>query len=243
MNAASTLLDPYSLRARLQPALLALLPFVVTAFTLAPSASQPMHAALVIIATAGGAVWLSQVARDLGKELEPRLYASWGGKPSTAMLRHRDNRLSAALKARYRAALGGALNLRMPTDTEEQVDPEAADVVYATAGAWLVANTHSTEEFRVLFADNINYGFRRNLLGLKPFAVGGALLSAALVAICWRYGWPLPQPSAASVQAGLCSVTLYLLLMLFVVRPTWVKRAADAYAERLLETTDRLLRR
>ena len=36
---------------------------------------------------------LIQAVRDRGKALEARLYRSWGGKPSVAMLRQRDNRL------------------------------------------------------------------------------------------------------------------------------------------------------
>ena len=52
---------------------------------------------------------LIQIARDLGKALEERLYQSWGGKPSAAMLRHTDCRLPRPTKDRYRSFLSSVV--------------------------------------------------------------------------------------------------------------------------------------
>ena len=120
----------------------------------------------------GGAKFLTQVGRDRGKVLEPTLYASWGGKPSVAMLRHSDTRLNAPTKNRYRAFLQVAVpTLALASPEEERTNPEAADDGYENANSWLLAQTMDRERFRLQFAENINYGFRRNVWALRPMGV------------------------------------------------------------------------
>ena len=62
-----------------------------------------------LVVYCGGAVLLVQIGRDLGRSLEGRLYQSWGGKPSAAMLRHADSRLPKPTKDRYRSFLSRAV--------------------------------------------------------------------------------------------------------------------------------------
>jgi hypothetical protein len=97
-------------------------------------------ALIAVLGFCGGIVWLSHLARDRGKALEPTLFQAWGGMPSTAMLRHRDGRLSGPLKARYKSRLRSNLpDLDFPTPEMEANDPAAADAIYEAAGAWLLA--------------------------------------------------------------------------------------------------------
>jgi hypothetical protein len=94
--------------------------------------------------------------------IEPQLFTAWDGMPSTAMLRHRDTRLPAPLKARYKACLRHHLpDLTFPSPEEEIRDPIAADAIYEAAGAWLLAQTRDTKRFGLLFEENVNFGFRR----------------------------------------------------------------------------------
>lgn len=169
MSVLSTLVDPYSMRARLQPALLTLLPPFAALLAIAPALLEPLRALLLFVAALGGALLLSNVARDAGKRIEPRLWSTWGGKPSVAMLRHRDGRLAAPVKARYHKRLGQLLKRALPTAQEEATDPAAADGAYEAANSWMLANSRDQDKFQALFAENITYGFRRNLLGLSPW--------------------------------------------------------------------------
>lgn len=239
MSGAGALLDPYSLRARLQPALLAIAPLLICGFALAPSAWEPARSIFAVAGGLGGAVFLSQIARDLGKQLEPRLYRAWNGKPSLAMLRHRDERVPVETKRRYHAALARAIGRPMPSAQQESDNATAADDIYEAANAWLLANTRDAAEYRLLFAENMNYGFRRNLLALKPTAVVFFLTAFAALLLAFWQGWPT-MASRNLLLLGLAGVIIYAALLLLIVRRSWVKRAADAYAIRLLEASDRI---
>src|ERR1700694_366223 len=103
--------------------------------------------------------------------------------PSTAMLRHRDLRLPAPLKTRYKTCLQKHLpDPAFPAAEDEERNPVAADALYASAGAWLLGQTRDRARFGLLFEENVNYGFRRNLWAWKPAAllVGVSSLSVSV---------------------------------------------------------------
>ena len=240
MGIVSTLVDPYSMRARLQPALLTLLPACAALLAISPALLEPVRSTLLLAAALGGALLLSNVARDAGKGIESRLWSAWDGKPSMAMLRHRDTRIAASVKARYHKRLGQILKRAFPTAQEETSDPAGADAVYEAANSWMLANSRDQEKFQALFAENITYGFRRNLLGLRGWVLASCFL--ALVAIALAYFTPLlpTKPDTIAVLAAATSVPIYAIGFLVVVRRSWVRRAAEAYGFRLLETVDRV---
>jgi len=93
-----------------------------------------------------------------------------GGQPSLLFLRHRDKSINAPTKQRYHALLRSR-GLPVSTKEEEAADPTAADGLYQSAIDWLLEQTRDTRKFSLLLNENIDYGFRRNLLGLKPIAL------------------------------------------------------------------------
>ena len=95
------LFDTYSLRARLQPALLPLFPLFVTIAVWVPGLYHT-GAGLAGLATACGVtVLLAHVARERGRRAEIRLFNEWGGKPTTIWLRHSDGNLDDHTTRRY----------------------------------------------------------------------------------------------------------------------------------------------
>ena len=175
-------LDRYDRKARLKPAFLCGLPLVASVVLLIPELGAIWGSISVVIAYCGGSILLIQIARDLGKALEKRLYRSWGGKPSAAMLRHTDCRLPKPTKDRYRSFLTRAVpGLGLASPQEEQGNPERADAGYDSANRWLLAHTKDHTRFNLLFTENMNYGFRRNLLALKPIALGMDAIALMLV--------------------------------------------------------------
>lgn len=240
MKIETLIRDRYNREARLAPALLIALPAVLALFAWFPALRTVGPALVALLGFCGGIVWLSHLARDRGKALEPKLFKEWGGMPSTAMLRHRDDRLPAPLKSRYKACLHKHLpDHAFPSVEEEEKDPAAADAIYASAGAWLLSHTRDRTRFGLLFEENVNYGFRRNFWALKPEAlfVGGASLLISAVAIAVEYTRAGAAPTTeAAVATGL--VALYIVFVALRVKTAWVRLAADAFGRQLLAACD-----
>lgn len=72
------------------------------------------------------------------------------------------------------------VNFNLPTREQEETDTKGADSVYESATKWLREKTRDKKKFRLLFTDNINYGFARNLLGMKGVGLTTAVLTFIL---------------------------------------------------------------
>jgi hypothetical protein len=241
-HVASQVLDPYARQARLAPALIVLLPAILLIMVWFP-ASWTLWGGIISVACSCGLVLLlSQIARDRGKQREPELYAAWGGKPSVALLRYRDDRISADTKSRYWSFLKPKLpTLQIPTPDEERADPKAADSAYESVTAWLLTQTRDTKKFSLLFRENISYGFRRNLWGLKPLGIAVSILgaSASTSMILYQYTSAHTMPAPEIVIVTILS-WLFAICWVAVVTPSWVRLPADAYGMQLLAACDTL---
>lgn len=243
-NLETLISDPYNRKARLQPALLTLLPVLAASVLLVPEIQSSWGGAIGVLVYCGGAMWLTQLGRDRGKALEPTLFKAWGGKPSVAMLRHRDSRISKTTKERYRAFLERRVpDLKLASQEDENRAPANADDGYESATAWLLAKTRDRERFRLIFEENINYGFRRNIWALKPLAliVDALLISTILTTVTTASSGTtraiLEMIDKSTWAAAMLSLG-HMLTFALVVRRDWVRTTADAYAQQLLATCD-----
>ncbi len=243
-KALTDLLDPYTRKARLEPVLWSLLPIFVLFVLLTPEFQTPWTVAGWLVIGCGGATFLSQVGRGRGKKLQPVLFRLWGGKPSVAMLRHRDTRLPTATKTRYRDFLARTVpGLQLASPDDESKSPEQADDGYESATSWLLTQTRDREKFGLLFQENINYGFRRNVWGLKPWALTSGPIAMAFV---WAFkydvwtGEIVTTLSIIDLPVSICvaAAIVHLLVFVLIIRKGWVRVAADAYARQLLATCD-----
>jgi hypothetical protein len=128
----------------------------------------------------------------------------------------------------------------LPDADAEAADPADADRRYDEAIAVLRERTRDKSRFPLVLAENTEYGFRRNALGVRPvgiavgfacLAVGAAVLSGLLRGrddhlIEW----------IASVGTSAAALIFWLRL----VTPEWVQRASEVYADRLLEGVESL---
>ena len=237
-------LDPYARQARLLPALISLLPAILLIMAWFP-ASWTIWGTIISVACSCGFIFLlAQIARDRGRRLEPELYKGWGGKPSVALLRHGDSRIDAHTKNRYRGFLASKLKeLTFPTPEEETANLSAADAIYESVTAWLLAQTRDTQKFALLFRENISYGFRRNLWGLKPVGIVIAFVSAAVstavIIYQYHYGGNVPTVEVTSLT-GLAWILGFVWI--FIITRVWVRVPADAYGSQLLAACDILSR-
>lgn len=156
MNAfTSLILDPYERTARLGPALIVLLPLLLFAITV-QILSKPIMTQITALFGACGMIFLlSSMARMLGKAQEVTLYKSWGGMPTTQLLRHRDSIIDPMTKQRYHDFLARKLKITFPTASEEQTNPESADDCYRAGVKWLIGKTRDRKKFNLLAKENI----------------------------------------------------------------------------------------
>jgi hypothetical protein len=226
------MLDAYSQRARLAPAALAAGPPIVLA-----------GGSVLALERSGGIVGfllaalllaLCGLVRGRGRSIEPRLWADWGGAPTTSLLRWSGS-VPEHTQRRRHALLESILGEALPTRAEEEADPKAADPRYETAVAALRDLTRSRANFPLVAEENAEYGFRRNALGLKPVAIViAAAAGLAAVILASAESAPGHFLPAAAVAAGA------IVAWTVVVRPVWVRAAAERYAERLVETCESL---
>ena len=239
-----SLLDPYERKARATPVLWCALPLFVLVAPLAPEVGTMWATVGGLFLYCGGATVLAQIGRDRGKNQEPLLYESWGGKPSVAMLRHRDSRLDPATKTRYRAFLDRVVpGLTLASPEQERRCPEEAEAGYEGANSWLLAQTRDHERFGLLFRENINYGFRRNVWALKPWAFTLEGVAFFVVGIGAFGSWAgesttIVQDIGVEWRASLVLIVMHTLFFTFKVRRGWVRLAAEAYAQQLLAACD-----
>jgi hypothetical protein len=219
------------------PALLVVAPGIVSVGAWIPSLSW--SAVFGVAGALGLFLWMSQLARDRGKRLEPQLFAKWGGKPTTVMLRYSARQLPEQQKMRYHAFLKRAVHgIKLPSLKEESSNPTKADEAYEAAVAWLLTRTRDKKPFALIFEENMNYGFRRNLLGMKPIAllVGFSSLVVNLVLSIFAF----KQSAALPIYGALVTlyVSIHILGISLAVNGGWVKTAALAYATQLLAACD-----
>jgi len=231
--------DRYELTARLRPAFLALLPAITLGLVWIPAAWTAWGGVVSLLVTCGVTVMLSRFARYRGRQLEAKYKERLGGTVSMMALRHRDELIDPVTKRRYHEALRG-FGHRIPTAADEAARPDEADGHYRGSVTWLLAKTRAPKTFPLILEENIDYGFRRNALGLKPVAIPVALLCAVANAMIAYANWTGIDAKAWKALAVMLICLLALGMWIFVVRLVFVEDAARTFAIRLLAACDDL---
>lgn len=243
MSAWLKFFDAYTIRARVFPAVIAAIPALAMVILLVSWTGLALSSGIATIGLLIILYMFSDFARSQGKKIEPRIYELQGGKPSVTMMRRADTSLDTDSKDRYRAFLASKLTRMAPTAGEEEQNQAAADAFYEQAGTWLRENTRDTKKFSILFNENISYGYRRNLLGLKWVALG---LNLAVVAICaglLLYNAPIKIADAFTgrVLVVLVVAAIHAVYIVAVVNQHSVIAAARTYARQLILSTETFL--
>lgn len=226
--------NPYVWRARLQPAMIVALPVGLAVLAWSPGGVAGWGVVWSFFVFCGGTALMAQVARDRGKTREFWLFKRWGGKPTTRLLRHRDSRNMVLLSRRHARLQELVAGVQIPTAKQEEKNPAKADQVYDSCTAFLLEKTRDKKQFPLVFEENCNYGFRRNLWGMKPLGIltsaAGTAAVAVLVTLAHR------NHSTPALSAIICGIINSLLLMGWIAwfTPEWVRIPAEAFAERLI---------
>ena len=241
MTPINIIIDGYERKARLYPALLLVAPIVATVVAMLAVKLSVLQSLAGGVAGCGGAFLLTQLARDAGKNGEKKLFEEWGGMPSAAIFRHRDTRLDPITKTRYHKKLASLVKeAKAPTPEQEQADPAAADAIYSAWSNYLRINTRDTKKFALLFQENVNYGYRRNVCGLRRIGVTTSIISLAACGIRLHSIYSASGKIDEALIGSAAFAGIMLLLWLFRFTGNWVRVPADAYAERLAECAETL---
>ena len=140
---------------------------------------------------------------------------------------------------------GTVPGLVMLSGDDELNDPEEADARLESANRWLLAQTTDHARFGLLFSENVNYGYRRNLLGMKPIAL--VLDTCALVAVTAMGVARWTGDVGSTMQslepewwASLLIAVVHAVVFIGIVRSDWVRASAETYAGQLLAACDSL---
>jgi hypothetical protein len=242
----NSITNPYERKARLYPVLLAISPIFVICISVYGMAGDLGNFLTSLATTFGGLYLLVNIGRERGKRIESKLFARWGGTPTTQLQRHRDVRIDNITKDARHAFLASKLKVSAPTVAAEKADPEAADQFYAAGTRWLLEHTRDQKRFPLIFAENVSYGYRRNAYGLKPIAVTISVLSILWILISidgvTLHGidvLAMTQMSHGAKLATFASLSTLAIWLLFFTEQT-VKTAAFAYADTFLRACSTL---
>lgn len=242
MSALDAVMDAYDRRARFYPMVIVLLPALLGATSWMPAGIELPGIAGGTVVTLAAAAFLAQLARDQGKRREKELFRLWGGRPSDRALSYAGRFFADATLARcHKKLMAFDPGLQLPASREyEKEHAKESKAAYAAATDLLVARSRDKERFPLLFKENISYGFRRNLWGLKPIgilttALGVAACIARIILQATAHAPITPAP----IVGGVISAVL-LLIWCLRITPEWVRIPADGYSKHLVEASEHL---
>jgi hypothetical protein len=226
-----SLSDRYERKAQLQPGLLLAL---VPALTL----GAVLHGVLDWQGAAGSALGveclaatvLGHLARARGRRAEEQLWKTWGGPPTTRWLRPWDRTCSDQQKSRWRGAIKRITGLSLPASVADDGGQEEADRQITDAIRQLRYSVRGKPEASLLAIHNEEYGFARNLYGVRWHWVAISMICLASCGFAFAWGF---KP-----YAGLAIASGFSIASLLVSRELelYVRRSADRYAESLFAT-------
>lgn len=219
--------DPYERRARFFPALLSVLPLAPISAAL----GGPLLEWLKLL-LAGVGIWavvavtLSHVASACGNRQQARLWPDWPhDSPTNRWLHPKERSVSEQQRNLWYAAIERAVGLSLNQIKSGKKEAERRATINDAIKA-LRDRFWGAPEAERLRHHNIEYGFARNLTGLRIVWVSFSALSCAG---CWvaylTSSGPLLWCVVSTVVLVLC------LLLAYVVLPGYVKKKAHYYAE------------
>jgi hypothetical protein len=228
-------LDTYEREARLLAGLLTLAPILVAALGFGvPAAGWPTGIASGLIAVIGPAI-LTKFVRNRGVTLEEKLFARWGGPPTTLLLQRRPGEDGAVLTQR-RAQVERATGVTLPEGAGEDCHEG-----YHAAVLVLRSRTNDQNRFRTVHAENRGYGFERNLLGIRT--EGLVLSTVAVTALATGTSITSLTDTQLNLSSLIIALVIAAAFVLFWARwpnPHRVRRAGDRYAQRLVDAASEL---
>lgn len=235
----SKILDSYSLKARYYPTMVVIAPLCLVLISITSGQFDLIKNMGVFVFSGLGLTFImDQVGRDSGRNKQPELIELWGGLPSTILLRHRDQTIERPTKERYHKTLSTLLGVDLPSIQQELDSPAFSDEIYKSCVEYLKTTTRDPIKFPLIHQENTNYGFRRNLWGMK---MQGVVFSAigtfgCIIVLAYQIYYFRDVFFVPATAVIISSALLYFWIR--CVNAEWVKITAYAYARQLLSACD-----
>jgi len=221
--------DRYERRARLYPAVIAILPVIVCV----TAVTNPREHLLTSLGLGGGTgavlgLIMSHAARAFGKHFEQRLWKQCNGAPTTRWLRPSDTTHSEPQKKQWYKAIDKLTGLDISKAVVTESDSRENNRIIEDAIRQLRYTLRDRKQSRMVQLHNEEYGFARNLAGLRWVLVGTSTLGTLVCAAAFLFN---AQPLAGLfVDGGLLMASIAALPYF----PWYARQCADRYAESLL---------
>jgi len=242
------LFDTYSLNARVKPVLIIIFPLFSIILIWFPETRDSYNTAFTLIITFGIISLLSNYFATIGRKKEVLLFQKMGGKPTTIVLRHKDNAFDSITKKRYHSFLSSKLSIPFPSIEEENENIMKSDEIYDSAVRYLRNYSRDRSKYPLVFKENINYGFARNLYSSKGYGISITIISLLLSTLMFYLKYVEINDSQIKMHyltkldtlLSLCTLFPMIFIWIFIINFEWVKERAFAYARALLEVCEEI---
>lgn len=225
--------DSYDLKARYTPALIISLPVLIMLWTCFYSEIETLSKIVGGILSAAILYFISMLVRALGKRIEPGLWGSWGGAPSTQLVSWENNRIGEGLKKQYHDMVRQDLHLPMPTNEEEQANPEKATKQIEDAFKRVKGVIRKHDQKGLWSIANAEYGFARNLYGSRWLWL---ILSIICLIISSAFLWKQFYNLVLVGFIILCLNVAGCIFFSWFLLPDYTKQVGFRYAEHSWES-------
>jgi hypothetical protein len=218
--------DAYERKARFFPAFIVVLPIIVFVTSL-NLRGEGWVMKLLVAGGAGGAlvVALAQMSSAAGNRFGDSFWKQRGGLPTVRWLRASDTTHSSQQKEQWYAAIKKLTGLDIPATV--MLRPTEEDAIIADATRQLRYQIRGKTTAKMVDKHNEEYGFARNLAGLRWPMLGSATLGVVGCASAWKF----EHGSIIGCVFSGC-LLIYALFMFFWL-PSYVERAGNRYSESL----------
>jgi hypothetical protein len=222
--------DLYNAKARIAPVIAVIaLPAVSVCLFVKPSLDSSWLAPPIVLAS----LWtlVSVLGRSRGKALEKKLFEKWGGSPTLQMMRFRSTGIPHVQLAAIHKHFCRECHVQVPDKKLEESMPLESDAIYEAITAQLRDVTRDRMEFPLVFDELCNYGFVRNLYGLRHFGIALGIIAATVIG-CW-FTWINPSNAEPRVIAIGMNCLSSIVWMFWPTEAT-LRQIADSYAQKLI---------
>lgn len=225
----ANLSDQYERKARFLPAVLCLLPLLPASAALGGPALEWIKLLLGGVGVgAVGAVGLSHVASAMGNRLQAKLWPRWPYDSPTNCWLHPDGGRSKQQRVLWYKAVKRLVGIDIEAAIAAGDDVEASINDATSALRSLFWQRPEAERLRM---HNVDFGFARNLTGMRPIWISFLLTSTAA---CWLAAKLDPGALLWAVSSSIIAVVL-VPIGLWVL-PRYVRTKATYHAESFFGT-------